>query len=64
MPLSSEQTPPFCAWEIALEDEKLQQGSRSKGMWMWHLGTWFSGGHDGDGLRLGLNDFGGFFQPQ
>lgn len=26
-----------------------------KGMWMWHLGVWFSGGHSGVGLTVGLD---------
>lgn len=32
---------------------------------MWHLRTWFSGGHgDGVGLMVGLNDTRSLFQPQ
>lgn len=34
----------------------------SKKTWMWHLGTWFGGGHGGVGLLVGLDDPGGVFQ--
>ena len=34
----------------------------SKTVWMWHLGTWFSR-RGGVGLRVGLDDLRGLFQP-
>ena len=35
-----------------------------KDVWMWHLGTWFSGGLGRVGLMVGLNDLKGLFQPK
>lgn len=32
-------------------------------MWMWHLGTWFSGGLGNVMSTAGLHDFKGLFQP-
>lgn len=31
---------------------------------MWHLWTWFTGGHGGVGLIVGLNDLRGLLQPE
>lgn len=32
-------------------------------MWMWHLGTWFSGGLVSAGLMVGLGDLRAFPTP-
>lgn len=35
-----------------------------KAMWMWHLGTWVSGGLGSAGLKIGLDDLRGLVQPK
>lgn len=36
----------------------------SKKVWIWHLGTLFTGEHGDAGLMVGLNDHRGLFQPK
>lgn len=35
-----------------------------KVLWMWHLGTWFSGGLNSVKLMVGLNDINSLFQSK
>lgn len=46
---------------VAVEPSSLKC---SKGVWMLHLGMWFSGGIDSAGFRARLNDLSGLLQLQ